>query len=76
MRHRLVMALFGLALFASAAAAQQAPDAEKMKANYEEKIKKDFVKKIEWVQSLDTAKKKAAQDSKLIFAYFSRSYSP
>ena len=72
MRHRLVMALLGLALIGGTALAQDASMEEK----YQEKLKKDFVGKVGWVQSLDAAKAAAAKEGKLIFAYFSRSYSP
>ena len=47
-----------------------------LRAKYDAKMKKDFVSKIAWEQNLETAKKKAATDNKLIVAYFTRSYAP
>lgn len=72
MRHRLVMALLGIALMAGASLAQD----QTMEQKYQEKLKKDFVGKVDWVQSLESAKAKAAEQKKLIFAYFTRSYAP
>jgi hypothetical protein len=67
---RTVTAALALALLTSVAAGQS------MEEKYQEKLKKDFVAKASWVQSLDKAKETAAAEGKLIFGYFSRSYAP
>ncbi|MCB9831578.1 MAG: hypothetical protein H6807_03815 [Planctomycetes bacterium] len=74
MRHRFLMALLVLALGATTGLAQNQPSEEVLKANYDKKLSKEFAGKIEWVQSLETAKTRAAAEGKLIYAYFSRSY--
>lgn len=43
---------------------------------YKKKLEKPFVKKIEWIQSLEQAQKIAKETGKPIFGYFTRSYSP
>ena len=45
-------------------------------AKYEKKMAKEFVKKTTWESTLADAQAKAATSNKLIFAYFTRSYSP
>lgn len=70
MKNRLLTALLMLALSATALQAQS------MEEKYQEKLKKDFVSKIDWTKSLETAKKQAGDQKKLIFAYFTRSYAP
>jgi hypothetical protein len=54
----------------------QGYDQDKMKANYEKKIAKEFVSSGGWLLDYDEARAKAKAEDKLIFAYFSRSYSP
>ncbi len=61
--------LLGLTAFAWAA-----PDAENQ-AKYEDKIAKSFVAHGGWVVDYDEARDRAAKEQKLIFAYFTRSYS-
>ena len=50
--------------------------AQDFETKYKDKLKKDFVSKVEWVQSLEKAKESAAAQNKLIFGYFTRSYAP
>ena len=69
------LALFLLGGIGSAVSAQQ-PDKEELDKRYEEKLAKEFVKKVPWVRSLEEAEKQAAESSELILGYFSRSYSP
>ena len=74
MRHTsitLAIALAGAALALPTAA--QEPD---LQAKYEAKISEDWVAHGNWVLDFETAKKKAAEENKLIFAYFTRSYAP
>lgn len=42
----------------------------------EKKLKKDFVTKVDWMTDFNKAKEKAEKEKKVIFAYFTRSYSP
>lgn len=62
-----------LLLIATIAMAQD--DAE-MEKNYQEKLQKKFVKKIEWVTSLEEAQKISEKKGLPILAYFTRSYAP
>ena len=47
-----------------------------LEAKYKEKLEKEFVKKISWIQSLEEAQKVSAKTGKPIFGYFTRSYAP
>ena len=62
--------ILGLLILAALAAGQSNEE------KYKKKLEKEFVSRVEWVQSLDKAKEAAAKGSKLIFGYFTRSYSP
>ena len=62
--------LFGLLLFCVVAGAQGNEE------KYKKKLAKDFATKVAWEKTLESAKTKAAKENKLIFAYFTRSYSP
>lgn len=66
----LIGALVGLFVLGAGVSAQD------NEAKYNEKLKKEFVSQIEWTQSLKTAMKQASKGNKLIFGYFTRSYSP
>lgn len=68
--HLLVAALAGAA-FASPAAAQ-----DDLQAKFDKKISEDWVSHGNWVLDFEEAKKRAAAEDKLIFAYFTRSYAP
>ena len=46
-----------------------------LQAKYEEKIAKPFVAHGSWGVDYDAARERATKDGKLIFAYFTRSYS-
>lgn len=50
--------------------------AQSNEEKYKEKLKKEFVSKIEWVHSLDEAMKISKETGKPIFGYFTRSYAP
>ncbi len=62
--------LSALCVVAAAASAQS------FEERLEEKLKKPFASNASWVKSFAEAKKQATEGSKLIFAYFSRSYAP
>ena len=73
MRHlRISAALLALALAATPALAQ---DQEAMKANLEKKLESEFLKAAPWITDYDKAREEAKKSGKLIFAYFTRSYS-
>jgi len=61
-----------LALVLAAPVLAQDPNQAKL----DKKLAKEFIKKVEWVQDYDVAKKRAADGNKLILAYFTRSYAP
>ena len=63
-------ALLTLPLFCALASAQSNQE------KFEAKLEKEFVSAVPWVQSLDEATATARESGKLIFAYFTRSYSP
>ncbi|MEC9475739.1 MAG: hypothetical protein VX764_01740 [Planctomycetota bacterium] len=53
-----------------------AQDDAQMEKNYQEKQKKPFVKKIEWVTTLAEAREISEKKGLPILAYFTRSYAP
>ena len=65
-----LLAAASLLLFAGAAQAQD------LEGQYEAKLKKAFMSKIPWEQSLEEAMKKSKATGKPIFGYFTRSYAP
>ena len=72
-RKTLGLAFAGLLGLVAIVAAQ---DQDAMKANYEAKLAKDFVKNATWITDYDKALNTAKAQNKPIFAYFSRSYAP
>ena len=66
--------LTGLLLFI--ASLGWAQDDAQMEKNYQEKQKKPFVKKIEWVTTLAEAREISEKKGLPILAYFTRSYAP
>ena len=62
--------LLVLAVLATTVAAQSNEE------KYQQKLKKDFVSTVSWIQSLENATAQAAKEDKLILGYFTRSYSP
>ncbi len=61
---------------AHAAATQDADEQAELRAKYDEKVAKEFVSFGGWLVDYDEARAKAAEEGKLLFTYFSRSYSP
>ena len=49
---------------------------DELQAKYEKKIAKPFVAAGGWVLDYDQAREQAKAEDKLIFIYFTRSYSP
>jgi len=67
---------FSAAALASLVALTSAAQAQTNEEKLEQKLAKPFVKNAAWVTDYDEAKKLAKEQDKLIFAYFTRSYSP
>ncbi|HZL72018.1 MAG TPA: hypothetical protein VFC86_06140 [Planctomycetota bacterium] len=61
--------------FLAAAGDVLAQDQDQMKRNLDKKLEAEFLKKAKWILEFDEAKAAAKKDHKLIFAYFTRSYS-
>lgn len=70
-----LMASAVVCLALAAPAAAQA-DQAKMQKNLESKMAKDFISNAGWITDYDEARKIAKEEGKLIFVYFTRSYSP
>ena len=69
--------MVALALLATPAFAQRAaPTPEELKKRYEAKLGEAFLKANAWHTDFDAAKDEAFDKDKLLFVYFSRSYSP
>ena len=49
---------------------------ESLESKLEHKLKEPFLSNAKWVLDYAEAKKKAKDENKVIFAYFTRSYSP
>lgn len=69
---KLLAATVAGVLLAAPMQAQQ----DDLKAKYEAKISEDWVTHGNWVLDFEEAKRRAKAENKLIFAYFTRSYSP
>jgi hypothetical protein len=65
-----------LAILAAPALSQDSGRQAKYRANYEKKLTSNFITDGGWVLDYDAARAKAKAEGKLIFAYFTRSYSP
>ena len=65
-----------LALLSAPLLATPQDSAPTNEQKYEKKIHKDFVKYGNWALDYDEVRKQAKEQNKLIFVYFSRSYSP
>lgn len=61
---------------APAAAQDPAEQQAKFKELYAQKLKKEFIANGGWLTDYDQARKLAKEQGKLLFTYFSRSYSP
>ena len=65
------------AIFASPALAQRAmPSQEQLKQQRADKVAEDWYTSAGWIDDYDVAREKAKESGKLIFAYFTRTYSP
>ncbi len=73
-------ALVGLGFVANVAVCQatthsKKPSLAELKQRYEKKLEAPWIAKGKWVLDYDEARRRAKREGKLIFAYFSRSYS-
>ena len=68
------IALVSGAVLTTGLAAQKSQ--EELKALREEKLACEFLTKANWITNYDKARAEAKQSKKVIFAYFTRSYSP
>ena len=69
--------MVALTLLATPAFAQRAvPMTEELKKLHEAKLGEAFLKANAWHTDFDAAKDEAFEKEKLVFVYFSRSYSP
>jgi len=67
---RVLVAALALAVSAVAAHAQS------LEEKYQAKLKEPFLTKAGWLLDYDKAREEAKKSNKLIFVYFTRSYSP
>jgi hypothetical protein len=65
-----------LLLAMAASSSAQAPEGETLEQKLEAKLKEPFVSNANWVLDYAEAMKRAKEENKVIFAYFTRSYSP
>ena len=55
---------------------EEVAEQAELQAKYEKKVAKDFVSHGNWILDYDVARAKAKEEGKLLFTYFTRSYSP
>ncbi len=67
---RILAAALAMAMSAAAAHAQS------LEEKYQAKTKEAFLTKAAWTTDYDAAREEAKKSGKLIFVYFTRSYSP
>lgn len=65
-----------MTLGSAAMAAQDAQEQEALIRKRDQKLQSAFLKKAAWRTDYDKAREEARKSGKLIFAYFTRSYSP
>ncbi len=65
-------------LFATSALAQgrTPPSQETLKQNRADKVAEEWFTDAGWIDDYDVAREKAKESGKLIFAYFTRTYTP
>ena len=65
---------FALLGAAGLTAQREKPSPETLQRKYDEEIALPFIAKGGWILDYDDARRRAREEGKLIFAYFSRSY--
>ena len=68
----ITLSTLSLALLAAPGFAQ---DVEELKAKRDKKLQEDWFTSNPWTSDYDEARKRAKESGKVIFAYFTRSYS-
>jgi hypothetical protein len=63
-------------VLAGAGFSQSTDEQAALQAKYDKKVAKEFVSYGNWILDYDVARAKAKEEGKLIFTYFTRSYSP
>ena len=64
-------------IFASPVLAQRAmPDQETLKKQRADKVAEEWYTAAGWIDDYDVVREKAKESGKLIFVYFTRTYSP
>lgn len=66
----------GAILTAGLTAQRRQKSQEELKTLREEKLALDFLKNASWITDYDKARAEAKKSKKVIFTYFTRSYSP
>lgn len=66
----------GLLSFFAGSACGQGPNQDDLIQRRDAKLAEDWITKAPWQLDYDVAREEAAKNGKLIFAYFTRSYSP
>ena len=56
--------------------AKEAAKQAELQAKYDKKVAKEFISHGAWMLDYDKARAKAKAEGKLLFTYFTRSYSP
>lgn len=69
------LAIAAIGLCATSVLAQQKSQ-EELKKLYEAKLEESWFKDGGWTVDFDAAKERSKKENKVVFAYFSRSYSP
>ena len=69
-------ALLSIPLLLGLLAAPVADDPAELRAKLDEKLAKPFVKSGGWRLDYDKARKEAAENDKLLFVYFTRTFAP
>jgi opacity protein-like surface antigen len=79
MKKLLLFSMLAAVLTGSAFSQEVEKQAElqaELQAKYEKKIAKEFISYGNWMLDYDAARAKAKAEGKLLFTYFTRSYSP
>lgn len=71
-----ILLSLGAALLGAPLLANPQGPAPSNEQKYQKKIHKEFVKYGNWALDYDAVRKQAKEEGKLIFVYFTRSYSP
>ena len=66
----------GMILTTALAAQREPPTQEELKTRREKKLASEFLQNGNWITNYDKARTEAKKSKKVIFTYFTRSYSP